>query len=78
MNILFVSNYYPSSDRPQFCIFIQQQAQALISLGHNVEVIVPISTYSLNEKIVKKEKSGLKVYYSEYLLFINRYLVTWR
>ena len=66
MNILFVSNYYPSSDRPQFCIFIQQQAQALISLGHNVEVIVPFNTYRLNEKIVKKEVSDVSVYYSEY------------
>lgn len=66
MKILFVSDYYPNPIQPQFCIFIQQQAQALIALGHQVEVIVPYSTYGLKEKIQNKVLEGVTVYYSEY------------
>jgi len=72
MNILFVSDYYPNPKQPQFCIFIQQQAEALIRLGHKVEVIVPISTYSLKEKINEILLAGISVFYSEYFTLYKK------
>ena len=77
MNILFVSDYYPNPKLPQFCIFIQQQAQALISLGHQVDVIVPINTYHLHEKIIRKIIAGIPVYYSEYFTLYKK-VFCWR
>lgn len=44
MRILFVSECYPSQDKPQHGIFIKQQEQALVELGHEVEVLVPALT----------------------------------
>ena len=44
MRILFVSECYPDQDKPQYGIFIKQQAQALAELGHEVEVLVPALT----------------------------------
>ncbi len=41
MNILFVSDCYPSVESPQYCIFLEQQAIALKNLSHKVEVLVP-------------------------------------
>ncbi|MDD3173223.1 MAG: glycosyltransferase family 4 protein [Herbinix sp.] len=76
MNILFVSDYYPDKAQPQHCIYIQQQAQALVQLGHQVEVIVPSYTYSLNEKIEKEMMAGLPVYYSEYFTLYKRIYCT--
>lgn len=39
MNIAFVSECYPSPAKPQYCVFIEQQAAALQQLGCNVVVI---------------------------------------
>lgn len=39
MNIAFVSECYPSPERPQYCVFIEQQAAALQQLGHHVVVL---------------------------------------
>lgn len=66
MRILFISDYYPSTNRPQFCIYIQQQAQALTQLGHLVEVIVPIRTSHFKVKHDSMLLAGIKVYYLEY------------
>jgi glycosyltransferase involved in cell wall biosynthesis len=41
MKIAFVSECFPSPEKPQYCIFLEQQAQALIALGNSVEIIVP-------------------------------------
>lgn len=38
MKILFVSTCFPSPELSQYCVFLEQQAQALISLGHEVQV----------------------------------------
>ena len=51
MKIVFVSDCYPSKEQPQYCIFLQQQAKALMSFGHSVLVIRPI----LHSKENKKE-----------------------
>ncbi len=76
MNILFVSNYYPSRENPQFCIFIQQQAEALIRLGHNVDVIVPVGVCHRKEKITHEIIAGIPIYYAEYFtLYKNIYSV---
>lgn len=41
LKILFITDHYPSKEIPQKCIFIEQQAQALISLGNKVDVLIP-------------------------------------
>lgn len=81
MNILFITNYYPDQNEPH-CIFIHQQAQALVALGHNVEVIVPYEDRRHPLKVIKKQIdhipvsyfSGLQLYkeiYSPILKMIN-------
>jgi glycosyltransferase involved in cell wall biosynthesis len=72
MKILFVSDYYPNPGQPQFCIFLQQQARALMSLGHTVEVIVPQSTCGLHEKIIRKRMAGINVCYAQYFTLYKR------
>lgn len=66
MKILFVSSLYPSRDKPQYCIFIEQQAKALCSLGQDVDILVlkPSSKFNgsvgmISEPIIQ---NGLKVY----------------
>lgn len=39
MKIVFVSEHYPSKEHTQYCVYLQQQALALIQLGHEVEII---------------------------------------
>ena len=78
MRILFISDYYPSTNRPQFCIYIQQQAQALTLLGHLVEVIVPISTSHFKVKHDSMLLAGIKVYYLEYsTLYKGTFFYPW-
>jgi len=72
LKILIVSDYYPNLKHPQFCIFIQQQAQALISLGHQVEVIVPKSTYRLRERRNRILVAGIPVFFSEYFTLYKK------
>lgn len=72
MNILVVSNYYPNNNDTQFCIFIQQQAEALSQLGHNVEVIVPYAVGSLKEQIHQETMSGVPVYYAQYFTLYKK------
>jgi glycosyltransferase involved in cell wall biosynthesis len=40
--ILFVTSVYPSEDRPNYCIYLEQMAQAIIrrNMGYAVEVLV--------------------------------------
>ena len=40
MNILFVTACYPSAQRPHYCIYLEQQAAALQSLGHRVDILL--------------------------------------
>ncbi|MFT4142871.1 MAG: glycosyltransferase family 4 protein [Mobilitalea sp.] len=69
MKILFVSDYYPNQEDPQFCIFIQQQAQALLQLGHLVDVIVPTSTHHRKMECREELYAGVPVKYCEYFTF---------
>ncbi len=69
MKILFVSDYYPSQEQPQFCIFIQQQAQALLQLGHQVDVIVPTNIHHLKEQCREELYAGVPVKYCKYFTF---------
>jgi len=68
MKILFVSPLYPSSKNPHYCIFIQQQAQALNKLGHNVDVIVPRDSMC-KRGIEKTSYCGISVIYVDYPKF---------
>lgn len=40
MKVLFITTCYPNEDFPQYCVFLEQQAQALISRGINTDVLV--------------------------------------
>lgn len=40
MKILFVSSCFPSDNAPQYCVFLEQQARALQSLGHQVDILI--------------------------------------
>lgn len=53
MKVLFVTTCYPNEDFPQYCIFLEQQAQALNDLGVETDVLV------LEEGKEKTLKSGV-------------------
>lgn len=60
---------YPSLEFPQYCIFLEQQARALISLGNKVDILVPFSDKS-NQSILKRQKiNDLNVYRLSYCTF---------
>ena len=39
MRILFVPSYYPTDQWPEYCVFLEQQAQALKDQGEDVEIL---------------------------------------
>jgi len=39
MRILFVTNMYPTPQRPDYGAFVREQAEALRRFGHTVDVI---------------------------------------
>lgn len=41
MQIIIISHMYPSNIRPVMGVFVQQQARALVALGHGITVICP-------------------------------------
>lgn len=59
MKILFVTTCYPTDKNPQYCIFLEQQAKALIENGCTAEVL-----YLSDEAKAKREyvQNGVKVY----------------
>ena len=59
MKIVFVSEHYPSKEHTQYCVYLQQQALALIQLGHEVEVIRLLKGVEcMSEEIL----AGIKIY----------------
>lgn len=60
LNILFVSEHYPSVNRPNYCVYLEQQVSALRDLGHNVEVLIPKFSIEQKEKD-RYIQNGLKV-----------------
>ena len=61
MKILFVSECYPSAERPQYAIYLEQQAKALCKLGHTVDVLVPRLSGSDAPQISEGEYNGLRL-----------------
>ena len=63
MKILFVSQFYPDDSNPQYCIFLEQQALALIQLGNEVDVLV-FRPNSIDKEMIKHPylQNGIKVY----------------
>jgi glycosyltransferase involved in cell wall biosynthesis len=59
--ILYVSTCYPSEALPQQCIFLEQQAQALISLNNKVDILVPVNSESKNVIF-----NGIEVFHIKY------------
>ena len=61
MKILFVSECYPDKDNPQYCIYLEQQAKAIASKGHSVDILVP--KISDKKSVVSKTiYNGLNIY----------------
>lgn len=46
MNILFLTSWYPTSNNPNFGIFIKEHAHAISSAGNNVVVLAIVATRS--------------------------------
>ena len=40
MKVLFVTTCYPSKELSQYCVFLEQQAQALKKIGCTADVLV--------------------------------------
>lgn len=69
MRILFVSSGYPSDKLPQYCIFLEQQAQALKAMGYQIDILIPcpIEEFDINASVFEpKIYNGLKVYKQPY------------
>lgn len=64
--ILFVSTCYPSGEYPQYCIFLEQQAQALKSLGNIVDILVPTSDGTPKSSLRSHKWNSLTVYNINY------------
>lgn len=62
MRILFVTECYPSAERPQYAIYLEQQAKALCELGHTVDVLIPRLSGSEASRLCEGEYGGLKVF----------------
>ena len=73
--ILFISSCYPSENSPQYCIFIEQQAQALKSLGDHVDVLVPKQVVGLSNDIKQYLFHDINIWEVKYKLFkLNKFI----
>lgn len=61
MKILFVSECYPDKDNPQYCIYLEQQAKAIVDKGHNVDILVP-KIIDGKSAVLKTVYNGLNIY----------------
>lgn len=59
MKILFVTTLYPSEQCPQYVIFLEQQANALQELGHEVKVLHLVENGNVADHVVVQH--GLQV-----------------
>ena len=62
MRILFVTECYPSAERPQYAIYLEQQAKALCELGHTVDVLIPRLSGKEPSSLTEGEYGGLRVF----------------
>lgn len=69
--ILFVSTCYPDENSPQYCIFLEQQARALVETGNKVDVLVPTESKTYTCDVQHKIQNNIKVYYFNF--FTLRY-----
>lgn len=76
MNILVISNNYPSNSDPQIGTFVYELIQKFVAVGNNVCVIAP-KKITLKKKVSRKDTYGnelAKVYRPTYLSLSNRSL----
>ncbi|MHB8131518.1 MAG: glycosyltransferase family 4 protein [Mobilitalea sp.] len=69
MKVLFVSSAYPNENLPQYCIFLEQQAQALKDLGYHIDILIPcpIEEFDINTSVFESTiYNGIKVYKQPY------------
>lgn len=63
--LLWITECYPSANKPQYCIFLEQQIQELSKLGYKIEILIPV-----NEKkssgLSKTEYNSMTVYKISY------------
>ena len=61
MKILFVTTCYPSKELPQYCVFLEQQAQALKNMGHRVDVLIPVESAEGDHNVEKEMYHGIEI-----------------
>ncbi|HCG36183.1 MAG TPA: hypothetical protein DER23_07565 [Clostridiales bacterium] len=61
MNILFASTQFPQENRPYYCVYLYQQAKALMDLGHRVDVLIPWEGGDTSH-VIKEHFRGLDMY----------------
>lgn len=69
MKILFVTSCYPSEEQPHYCIFLEQQVQALQELGEATEVLL-LTDGTENRRLPDRHRNGVRI--CEIILSINR------
>lgn len=62
MNLLYITQMYPSKELPQYCIFLHLQVKALIDNGVQMTVIVPTTERETEETTY----DGVRVIYLHY------------
>ena len=67
MRVLYLTGMYPTKEYPQKGIFCHEQVKALVRLGIEVTVAVPVPFYSLEMK--KWEYEGICIIYVPYFKF---------
>ena len=76
MKIAVVPSFYPNKYNPEQAIFIKEQVDRLVSMGHSVYVLSPILKYTHKiSNIIKNRydrdfQNGVVVYYKEVNLFV--------
>ncbi len=67
MRILFITTMYPNPKFKQNGIFCHEQVKALINLGYDVDVIVPIPFYNRDVQIKYWIYEGVRIRYIRYI-----------
>lgn len=65
MRVLFITSGYPSEELPQYCVFIEQQAQALKAIGYQIDILIPCpkKDFDVSDSVYEyKVYNGLKIY----------------
>lgn len=69
MKVLYLTGMYPTPAFPQKGIFCHEQVKALLDLGVEVEVVVPVTVYDRDGTPAQWELEGVNIRYVRYFKF---------